>query len=1060
MSSESAMSGPTTPQAHRKGSRTKRKLKNGTFIIAGTGERVRRQITLRNPSFYDGSSRTNSGDGDHFQYRRQNSQAGTFRTTVDNTKQALKAFWQFAKSPTGRAIFKCSLAYLLGSMATFLPFLSTWLGTQNDGKHMVATITVYFHPGRSMGSMIEGDMLAWGAFIYAAFICISSMAVSVVCESQLDLIELGYALVLIVFCGGGLGFVGWTKLKYNTPLVSVACSLTSLAIITVLTKENAVQTAVFSNNKIVQVLKMTILGVAATTAVNLLVFPVSARTALRENMIGTTDSFGDMLATITRGFLSGSETDLRSSAFNDALKRYRSSYTLLTKNLQEAKLEHYVLGTEEAYRLEDKLVNCMRRLQQSIGGLRSAATTQFALIKETGNGTTSSANVRFAVPEIQDEPTARNRPDRFAVLSAIDEASEESSGDDIQNSTKFQRINSFSSATGMKAPSAKTPSEIFTRFITHLGPSMKSLAYTLSEILQELPFGPGPDYKIAINEQFRQSLSEALKLYSEARAEALRELYKNKDLEKDRPESIEADFEEVAASCGHFSFSLQDFATEMQIYLSILEELKEEAERPNRRSWEWLRFWRHGRTRKPSLDPEAEALIEQPPDPSAVPKDLPELIIRRESTNWKGKSEEGGLKERVFRKVFHVARFMRRDDIRFALKVGIGAALLASLAFIPATRPYYQHWRGEWGLLSFMLVCNMTVGASNTTGWARFTGTILGAVASIFVWLACQGNPYALIFCTWIFSLVCFYFIVAAGKGPFGRFTILTYNLSVLYAYSLSVRQGEDDSDEGGVNPVITEIALHRLVAVFLGILWGLVITRIIWPISARRKFKTGLSILWLRMGLIWKRDPLSMLLEGESSHAYMNLREEFALQGYIARLDGLRSAAMSEFELRGPFRSKEYARVMEATTKMLDAFHAMNVIIQKDSSVSEGERILLEYTAKERAQLCSRISHLFSVLASSMKLEYPINDGLPSAITSRDRFLAKIFQYRKEVASLENGEGEEGEERKVVAKDEDYALLYAYALVTGQLAEELKKVEKEIEELFGVMDEDLIRLQ
>lgn len=149
------------------------------------------------------------------------------------------------------------------------------------------------------------------------------------------------------------------------------------------------------------------------------------------------------------------------------------------------------------------------------------------------------------------------------------------------------------------------------------------------------------------------------------------------------------------------------------------------------------------------------------------------------------------------------------------------------------------------------------------------------------MWLICQGNPFALIFCSWLFCLVCFWFIVAAGKGPFGRFILLTYNLSVLYAYSLFVRQGEDDADEGGSNPLISEIALHRLVAVMLGIIWGLIMTRVIWPISARKKFKAGLSILWLRMGLIWKRDPLSMLLEGESANTYMNLREEFALHGY-----------------------------------------------------------------------------------------------------------------------------------------------------------------------------------
>jgi hypothetical protein len=49
----------------------------------------------------------------------------------------------------------------------------------------------------------------------------------------------------------------------------------------------------------------------------------------------------------------------------------------------------------------------------------------------------------------------------------------------------------------------------------------------------------------------------------------------------------------------------------------------------------------------------------------------------------------------------------------------------------------------------------------------------------------------------------------------------------------------------------------------------------------------------------------------------------------------------------------------MESTSKMLDAFHAMNVVIQKDMNASEGEAELLKYTADERSQLCARISHL-----------------------------------------------------------------------------------------------------
>lgn len=211
-------------------------------------------------------------------------------------------------------------------------------------------------------------------------------------------------------------------------------------------------------------------------------------------------------------------------------------------------------------------------------------------------------------------------------------------------------------------------------------------------------------------------------------------------------------------------------------------------------------------------------------------------------------------------------------------------------SFIPATRPVYAHWRGEWGLLSFMLVCSMTIGAANTTGYSRFVGTLLGAIVAAIAWILCQGNPWALAFCGWLVSTFPFYLIVGAAKAPLGRFMLLTYNLSALYAYSLSVRQGEEDEDEGGTNPIIGEILLHRVVAVLSGCLWGLIVTRIIWPISARQKLKDGLSIIWLRMGLIWKRDPLSAILDDRPSNAYMDLREEFALQRYSKSAEICRS--------------------------------------------------------------------------------------------------------------------------------------------------------------------------
>ncbi len=51
------------------------------------------------------------------------------------------------------------------------------------------------------------------------------------------------------------------------------------------------------------------------------------------------------------------------------------------------------------------------------------------------------------------------------------------------------------------------------------------------------------------------------------------------------------------------------------------------------------------------------------------------------------------------------------------------------------------------------------------------------------------------------------------------------------------------------------------------------------------------------------------------------------------------------------------------------------------------------------------------------MKLEYPLNDALPNTEHARDRLLARMYSFRKH------------EQLKTGAKDEDFALLYAYGM-------------------------------
>ncbi|KAK5674385.1 hypothetical protein LTS10_012969 [Elasticomyces elasticus] len=1103
MASTTTPSSPTQAYPSERGRFWNHRLRRASFISPATGERSKRVFTLREASHRPNgdSERTpllNGHDGHHSPSPVPSSPSGlqkvqTFWET--QTKQA----YTFATSQTGLNILKCSLAYLLASLFTFLPRLSTAMGGHaQDSKHMVATVTVWFHPARSIGSMHEATILALIALCYSGAITSTSMAISMFFGRQ-DLLLVGHVIVIIVFIGGGLGFIAWVKQRLNHPLVNVACSLASLGCITILIKEGAVQAGAFSHERVLQVLLMVIMGVLATTLVNISVLPTTARGSLVKDMSKSTDLLGEILVCITRAFLSGRKQDLEDEGYYKKLMTdHQACSASMGKNLGEAKRELWLLGKERQFEIESRIVGCLTGLSQDLGGLRSAAFAQFAFIDEVPE----ECNVKVA-------KTAANGngkpgpPQRFpSILGVISEAPEEIPGHDVEEREDSPLSSSPGTARspdrdretpGLETPSAlETPGDMFLAFLAQLGPPAKSLVYTIKQILDELPFRERPaqnwlvryanipNVEVAMNSNFSESLRRAVEMYSKAREEALGKLHVRRAVDaaaggvkgvlgrgkpmrvasgmsvsgvgrgdggKREEGAVLADIEEVSACCGHFSFSLLDFAEDVLTYLDVLDELKAEMGEPHY-SWRWLLFCgRRGKDDKEAI--RQASVVGAGGEEEHVQQDIPIHVRRADDFVDRGKVAEG--RPWTYR-IYKAMRILRRDDIRFAFKVGIGALLYALPAFIPSTRPFFVHWRGEWGLVSYMAVCSMTVGASNTTSINRLIGTCIGAACAIVAWVVSSdhgdANPWLLGFFGWLMALGCFYLIIAKNNGPMGRFILLTYNLGALYSYSLSVQDNDNDDDEGGIDPAIWSIVLHRLVAVIVGCIWAVVITRLIWPISARRKLKDGLCVLWLRMALVWKRDPLAMFLLGEPRSSYMDIREESAMDAFLSNLQGMRKAASGEYELRGPFPDAIMGRILERTSRMLDAFHAMNVVISKNLQYTPGEAAVLRATRPERFALSARISHLFSVLASSVKLEYPLNDVLPSIEHTRDRLLARIAEFRR------SGEGRE------VVLEQDYELLYAYVLVTGQLSHDIEAVSTEIETLYGTLNEERLKLE
>ena len=297
--------------------------------------------------------------------------------------QAWRDTREFIRSEQGVGIFKCSLAYFLASLPVFTPFIGNILGHQTS-KHLVATITVYFHPARSQGSMYKSLICAFVAFIFAAVLSLSSMWVAIIFQQKYDMIELGHAVILVVFVAGGFGCIGWFKQKMDDPLVNVACSLASLASILVITREGAVQRAALSFEKISQVLRMVILGVAIAAAVSLGILPLSARRKFRGNLSILTNTAISMLISITESFLSGSIHELEQVPFANLSARHDKAFGEIKNQLEEAKLEHYMAGTEQEYHLAKRLAALMQDITRRLGALRSAVALESKLFTPNG----------------------------------------------------------------------------------------------------------------------------------------------------------------------------------------------------------------------------------------------------------------------------------------------------------------------------------------------------------------------------------------------------------------------------------------------------------------------------------------------------------------------------------------------------------------------------------------------------------------------------------------------------------------------------------------------------
>ncbi|KIJ60068.1 hypothetical protein HYDPIDRAFT_99557 [Hydnomerulius pinastri MD-312] len=950
-------------------------------------------------------------------------------------------------------ILKCSVAYFLASLFTFQPYLSQYFGdlvSYGSGAggpapsaHMIATIAVYYNPAKTIGGMIEADSFCSIAWLYSAFVCLSGMSLF----WWLD-VRPGFALVAdfvpILWVGLSMWGLSWMKVWMSKPTFNSACNMAATVLFIVIVKEGGWET-------LLQVSSVVLVGTIISNVVCFLMWPQSATYNLQVNMTKTLDSFSTLLGMLTNTFLL--EEPIRKPShekMQKAVENHQSSFTSLKKNLAEARSEWFNIPGErdsilskQAYR---DAVSSLTRLAQHLSGLRGGTRLQYELTKAQSEGKLvlrrSSANKGHG-EDGYSSPGAKGKT-LYGVASQTE---------DLEEALLQAAADMFGDLMDDVGPPLKALSNTCTSCLKRLRE-----AFVISQGSQKEQMMEPQDFHKIID-----GIERALFTFESTSNHAVLRLYRRSNFSagssrrsmnssvEDNPALADSEHEHIFLVY-FFIFTLQEFAGELMSLTDAMRRIYA-VELTRFSSQNWLRRYvlnatyfgahRHPKVSFPKVQPHAPNTI-QTPD--------------RSNLTFIG---------RVKRSVWDLGDQLRGRNIKYAFKVGMSTAMLAAPAFFDETRPIFTEYRGEWALVSFFAVMSPTIGATNFLGLHRVLGTLFGAIVAAGIYTLFPENGVVLSIFGFFFSLPCFYYICAKPDyATTGRFVLLTYNLTCLYAFNLR----ENDIS-------VLDIAFHRSTAVIVGVVWALLVSRFWWPAEARRELSKALGEFCLNIGWLYTRlvasnsgmvdymddidhggqngsrvpdegTPLLSKSASLSAKLSTSIQEfmamELHLQIKLIELQDLLAQTQHEPRLKGPFPVLLYRSVLTSLQTILDKLHSMRCVTTREEwyeatpCARTVRRDFILPVNKERREMVGNIILYFSTLASAFRLKAPLPPYLPPAEKARERLVDAIRKL------------DVVKHRDVNASRQ--LLFFAYALTMQGVTQELDYLGRMLQDAFGVI--------
>lgn len=1014
--------------------------KSSSVILAESGQKVQRSNLFFNSefeSFHDDS------------FNNEDESESTTGRDDPATTRLNPGLWivrgfnrcvEIYSTETFKTVLKCSIAYLIASMGVYWTPFDNFLGS-TDSKHVVATTAVYFHPSRTKGSMHQLILFVMISLLFTFIVSLSCRTISTLFFNHGE-DEISFAIDLVI-SSVALGFIAFMKQKVNKQTFNVACSLASISLVTCIVKEGSLNSSVIPMKRLISTAQVVVAGSCISVLVCYTLWPKSAVNMLRDSLNDSFNIMSLLISITTHRFLNNKKFTQKDAEIFALLQKKVND---LKGNLEEAKFELRLKGRDAEFQMYTKIVAATMSLLRHLQALKASCEMQWHLLH------VPSENAPLGTSSAAASVASENSVSSFL-------------SDRIRLSQSVENIGSISSSSPVKSVHQNTldynamySNQLFDLFVYYLGPSTKLFVFTVKEVLSAVPFESkfvGDEHQSVFvkSSNYQASLTKAIHLFEEKQSQSFDKLYAQ-DIFKPTNLIYKTDQEEVTAMCGNFTSLMTLYGKQLIHFLQLTEHF-ELVTKTQPRSWSCLKFWdRLDSNADPSIPEQDAAHTRFEVDFVDALKELKSQINPRisksapinESTTLLPKDGVNKLlRERIWESLY----FFRRADVQFGFRVGVGAFCVSLFAFLPQTKHIFVTWRLEWTLVIYCIMMNKSLGGTTMTVKWRFMGTFLGAMIAWSTWQISDGNLYVLATTGFLLSLPCFYIIIYWKRNnAYGRFILLTYNLTALYSYSM-VQKDSEDKWEGGDTPIVGEIASHRFISVSLGILWALFVSSFFIPITARARLKSGLTVLWLRMGVIWNSDPLHYKQAfPEDKPKLVGLKDHKGTLGLLSECQTLLKQAPLEFRLRGSFPKATYEKLLESTSTILNAFQNMKLIFEVDPYLSPNEEYVLKFIESEREELEHRVFLIFYMIASALALGFPLPAKPASTEHAMDRLLIKLNDIK--VKSITED---------VHLNNEDYVLLYTYILVTSTITGELDRIIENIKHLLGNFDEELFFL-